>query len=426
VSARLEWTDKRHALAAMAQVYGGTNNSKVVEAGRPEDFEALAIVEGTLTLDALRARLTARHLARDTATGTDVLRVPLIISDGATLRLQSGEALWLSNADGAFIVNFGKLEVFGGEIAAVEATREVVSVFAPFVTSVGSGTVHLSGATIRDLGFGYTAKFAGFSILSHPAMTADGRNLIQNSRIENLVSLVVSGVRRVDVHGNRFLDMRRNPLLVSGAPDAIISGNLFSGQTPTNAIRVANNSDRTELRQNVVLEGARTGLLVSSGSDNVVISRNLIWRRNGGGIKLYNVRCGSVDGNVILDDKQKGVEVRSSEDSVVSRNRIIGNANAGVWVSALPDGNVTYVLDNLIRENGSGLSTASAGDIALSGNDLSNQFPRFLDGDITQQFRAIIDDMSGRRPILLNSGGVSDARRLAPENCTLRVSGSGR
>lgn len=417
--ARLEWIDKRIALATMSQVYGGEDTRDVMAAGREGDTEALRVSSGILTLDHLRARLTQRHLGRDVETGADVLRIPLVIGEGATLRLTEGERLLLGLEDGVFVVNLGRLEIFGAEVSADREHSDDLATFSPFIATVGSGTVHLAGATLRYLGFGYTAKFAGFSILAHPAMVPDGRNLIENSRFDDLVTVALVGIGHAEVRGNRFFDMRRNPLLVSRAPGAVIRGNLFSGDSPTNAIRVANGSDGVRLEQNVVLEGARAGLLVSSGSDHVTVSRNVIWRRNGGGVKLDEVRCGVVSSNVILDDKQKGVEIRSSKDALVDRNRIIGNANAGVWVSAQEPTDVTYVLGNLLRENGSGLSAASGGDLALEGNDLSDQFPRFLDGDITHQFRAIIADLRGEIPILLNSGGVRTASRPSRETCEL-------
>lgn len=420
LDAELGWTDKRFPLAAMAQVYGGEDNRDVMAAGRANETEALEVTQGVLTLDQLRARLTPRHLGRDIALGVDVLRVPLVIGKDATFRLGPGERLLLAREDGAFLVNHGRLDVEGGEISATSrAEEDAENEFVPFIASVGSGTVHITGGTFRNLGFGFTAKFSGFSVVAHPTMRPGERNVVENSRFDNLVTVALVGVRHAELRGNRFFDMRRNPLLVSRSPDAVVEGNLFSGPSPTNAVRVANGSDGARLIRNVVLEGSRAGLLVSSGSDNVVVSRNLIWRRNGGGIKLHNVACGQIEANLILDDKQKGVEIRGSRDAQVRRNRIIGNANAGVWVSAIEPGNTTYVIDNLLRENGSGFSAAAGGDIALKGNDLSDQFPRFLDGDITHQFRAIVADLRGEKPILLDSGGVRAASRLTPERCDL-------
>ena len=322
-----------------------------------------------------------------------------------------------SRRDGAFIANFGRLEIFGAEISAIREADDSIGDFIPFIVSVGSGSAHLSGATLKGLGFGNTAKFAGFSVVAYPTMRPAQRTVIENTRFDDLVTVAMVGVVNAELRDNRFFDMRRNPLLLSRSQNALVSGNLFSGTSPTNAVRVWNGSDGAKLVGNIVLEGTQAGLVVGSGSDHVAVSGNLIWRRNGGGVKLHNVSCGSVQNNIILDDKQKGVEVRSSTNALVNGNTIVGNRNAGVWISGQTKASVTYVTDNLLRENGSGLASANGAGIALRGNDFSNQFPRLLDGDITQQFRVIVADLRGRAPVLLGSSGAQPTDDLMPRDC---------
>ncbi|WP_347311235.1 right-handed parallel beta-helix repeat-containing protein [Defluviimonas sp. SAOS-178_SWC] len=417
--ATIGWTDSRFAVAALSQVYGGQNNLAVFQASSGNGTDAIHIDSGVVTLRQLRGQMTNRYVGRDIDTGADLLRIPLIIGEKATLRLTPGETLMLSRRDGAFIVSFGRIEAYGAEISATAEPSEANKDFSPFIASVGSGSVHLSGATLKYLGFGNTEKFSGLSIVAYPTMRPANRTVIENTRFEDMVTLALVGVTDAELHDNRFFDMRRNPLLLSHAPHSIVAGNLFSGSSPTNAIRVSNGSGGTEVTGNIILEGSRAGMLISSGSDNVSVTGNLIWRRNGGGVKLLDVTCGRVERNVILDDKQKGVEVRNSRDAFVHANKIIGNKNAGVWVSGQTKGEVTYITDNLLRENGSGLTTAAGAAIALKGNDLSNQFPRLLDGDVTQQFRSIIADLRGQTPILLDAGGASPTDILAPTECAL-------
>lgn len=417
--ATIGWTDSRYALATLSQVHGGEDTLAVVQASGVNGTDAIRITSGVVTLDQLRGRMTNRFVGRDIETGADLLRIPLVIGEDATLRLGPGDALMLSRSDGAFIVSYGRIEVHGAEISATAEPSAANTEYVPFIASVGSGSVHLSNATLKHLGFGNTEKFSGLSIVGYPTMRPAKRSVIENTRFEDMVTLAVVGVTDAELQGNRFFDMRRNPLLLSHSPNARVAGNLFTGSSPTNAIRVSNGSGGTEIAGNVILEGSRAGLLISSGSDNVSVTGNLIWRRNGGGVKLQGVTCGRVERNLILDDRQKGVEVRNSTDAVVHANTIVGNKNAGVWVSGQKAGEVTYITDNLLRENGSGLTTAAGAAITLKGNDLSNQFPRLIDGDITQQFRAVITDLRGERPILLDAGGARPTDRLAPAACAL-------
>ena len=417
-TANLGWTDFRTALAPMRQIYGAEND-KQIHLALGENTEALKIESGVATLDGLRQRLTHRHLTRDRETGADMLRVPLIIGPDATLRLGQEDRLTLNRTKGSFIINFGRLELYGAAITTTEKPNPNTDSFTPFITTVGGGSVHAVGAKITGLGFGHTAKFSGFSVMAYPTMRPAKRTVIQDSQFESLVTLSMVGVTAPELRGNRFYSMRRNSLLVSRSAHVLLVGNLFAGNSPTNAIRVTNGSSGAKLIGNIILEGSRTGFLVASGSDAVVVRDNLIWRRNGGGVKLLATNCAVVSGNLILDDKQKGIEVRSSKNAVVAANEIIGNRNAGVWVSAQEDNEITYVTNNLLRENGSGLSTAGGGALALSHNDMTNQFPRFLDGDLTHQFREVVNDLSGQIPILLSSLDVKPAKNLVPRNCSL-------
>ena len=417
-TAQLGWTDFRVALAPMRQIYGAEND-KQIHLALKDNPEALRIENGVATLSGLRQHLTHRHLTRDRKSGGSLLQVPLIVGPDATLRLGPEDRLVLNRSKGSFIINFGRLELYGAKVSATETPNRHSDSFVPFITSVGSGSVHAVGAELTGLGYGNTAKFSGFSVMAYPTMRPAGRTVIMDSQFDRLVTLSLVGVTAPELRGNRFYSMRRNSLLVSRSAHVLLAGNLFAGDSPTNAIRVTNGSAGAKLIGNIILEGSRAGFLVASGSDGVVVRDNLIWRRNGGGVKLLSTNCATVSGNLILDDKQKGVEVRSSQNAFVVANDIIGNRNAGVWVSAQGEGEVTYVTDNLLRENGSGLSTAGGGALALSRNDMTNQFPRFLDGDLTHQFREIINDLSGQNPILLSSAEVKPAKLLVPRNCAL-------
>ena len=417
--AQFGWGDLRIALMPMRQIYGGRNDKQVLLA-RKNNFEALEIKSGTATLAQLLEILTNRHLGFDVAHNAHTLRVPIVVAPGATLRLGPNDVLQLSRSDGAFIINFGRLEFFGAKVAATNAANKYSDSFRPFIANVGSGSAHLSGARLSNLGFGGTAKFSGFSVLAYPTMQPSQRTVVENTQFDQLVTLSLVGAAAAELTANRFYSMQRNSILVSRSAQVRLISNLFAGNSPTNAVRISNGSDGAKLIGNIILEGSRAGLLVASGSDHVEIRDNLIWRRNGGGVKVNDTSCARIEANLILDDKQKGVEVRNSHSALVHRNEIIGNRNAGVWVSAQTPTEVTYVTENRLRENGSGLSTASGGEIVLSRNDLSNQFPRFLDGDITHQYRTVIDDLMGANAIYLSAANTRPANQLWPRECEQR------
>ncbi|MEM9970530.1 MAG: right-handed parallel beta-helix repeat-containing protein, partial [Pseudomonadota bacterium] len=413
--ATLGWIDSRLALAPIHHVYGADGAGPIRSAMGDYGTEAVLITGGVATLKQLRDGLTNRQWRYDLAEDRHTLRVPLVVGEDATLRLTDGEYLALSRKDGAFILGLGKLEIVGARVHGTEEESPRHHRFRPFVTALGGA--YIADAWFADLGYGFSVKYSGLSLISHPTFGQTERTVVRNSRFDRLVTLSVVGIASPEIEGNRFFSMARNALLVSRSANARVSGNLFSGPSPTNAVRVLHGSDGARLTGNVVLEGARAGLLVSDGSDDARMRGNLIWRRDGGGLKLSGVRCGVVERNLVLDDKQKGVEVRDSRDAVVRDNHIIGNRNAGVWLSAMAPDAVTVVEDNVIRENGSGLATAQGGEVALNGNDLTDQYPRFLDGELTHQFRALMGNLNGGTPLVMSALGTREATVAHPANC---------
>ncbi len=414
--ARLGWMDSRLALAPLHHIYGAKGAGPVMDALQEYGREAVVIEDGVATLEQLRALLTNRQVSYDLHRDTHTLRVPLVIGENATLRLSDDDRLALSRKDGAFIVGMGRFEAIGAKVWGTEDESPAHDGFRPFVTLLGGA--HIEGAWFADLGFGSSVKYSGVSILSHPTLGVTGRSIVHNSRFDQLVTVSVVGLSSPEIERNRFFNMARNALLISRSAHASVAGNIFYGPSPTNAVRIMHGSDHARVEGNVVLEGARAGFLVSGGSDNALVQANLIWRRNGGGIKLSEVDCGVVADNLILDDKQKGIEIRESASSVIRGNNIIGNRNAGIWISSVSSGNITHVASNLIRENGSGVSTAQGGEIALAGNDFSNQYPRFLDGEITHEFRVIAGDLRGETPIVISAFGTKQKTVSSEDGCT--------
>jgi nitrous oxidase accessory protein NosD len=248
-------------------------------------------------------------------------------------------------------------------------------------------------------------------------MPSQGITRIVRSRFESVVSLVIAGSDGAWLSDNRFHNVRDNALRLSRAPDAVVSGNLFSGTAPTNAIRLLDRSDDVRLTGNVLLGGRRAGILVASGSDGAVLAGNVIWARAGGAIKFLRAACGRAERNIVLDGAQKGIEVRASPGTAVRGNLIGGNHSSAIWISDQPQDALTRVEGNIIAGNGAGLATATAARIRLARNDFSAQLPRLVQGDILAQNRTLLADLAGATPIILTSAAATPARTPVATGC---------
>lgn len=404
----------RLALTMLAQAYGAEDNGAVLGAQTSPELEALVIRKGNLTLADLRMALRENRVQRIAAGGPLTLTVPLVIGAGASLNLQPGDAIELSRTDGAFIVNFGHLQVQGGSISSVGAPNPRIPSFMPFVTTADGGSIHLRDARLRDLGFGETMKFSGVSVMGSVLRIAAQPSVIEDSRFDNLLSVSVSSSHGFTLRGNRFRDMRGAAVVVSQARDAQILSNLFSGRMPTNAIRVENGSAKGNIAGNVILDGERAGIVVRNDSNNARISDNIVWHRKGGGIAVLKSDCALINGNTVIHNSQKGIEIRSSEAARVEGNTLLSNHSAGLWVSAQPKGTQTRLTGNVLIANGSGIATAAGEKLLLEGNDFTGQFPQFLGGDLTVHANLIALNLDGQKELVLTAAGMTSADPAPP------------
>jgi mannuronan 5-epimerase len=395
----------RLALTMLTQAYGADDVSDVLDAQPSPNRSALVVRKGTATLADLRRLLRETRLQQVTETGPLTLTVPLVIWSGAAVHLEKGEVLHLSRPDGAFLMNFGLLQLDDVEIAGVGDTNVESPVYVPFVTTADGGVVQASGARFAGLGFGRTQKFSGVAIMQGTIRSPRQASWIEDSTFDSVMTVSISMARDVMLRGNHFSNMRGAALKVSRSIGARILLNIFSGRMRTNAIVVEDGSTDAVVAGNVVLGGKRSGIVVRADSTGATVAHNIVWHRIGGGIALISSDCGVVAGNMVIGNGQKGIEVRSSRDAAVTGNAILDNHSAGLWVSAQDVAAITFVRGNLLAENGAGVSAAGGAAILMEGNDFSRQFQQFLSGDLATQTTHMALDMRGKEAIVLTAGG---------------------
>lgn len=397
----VDTTNFRLMLATLSQTYTGQNAMAVVNAQGPRGPVAVSVRAGTVSLTDLQS-YAAAHGMPPLPDGT--MTVPVVIWPDATLRLSPGERMALSRDSGAFILSMGTLDVDGATIEVSGPRNSYTPSFVPFVTVTGGGSLNMNRATLRGLGFGQTAKFSGLSVAGSLLTQNKGNVVIRNSLFDGLQNLTIAGVSGARVSGNTFINARNNTLYLINSPGTLIEDNLFSGGSHTNSIRVDKGSHETQISKNILMSGQRVAILVTGSSDYVQVRENLIWKRQGAGVKFLKTRCGLAQNNVILDNRQKGVEVRKSDGTVVNANLISGNGNAGIWVSAQGANARTLLSANILSSNGSGVSAATGAEILMNGNDLSGQLPRLLDGDIARLTRNVVEDLRGATALRIKDG----------------------
>lgn len=404
----------RLAFTMLSQSHGDEENGTVLAAQTDPGRNALVLRSGEADLAALARLLRDTGLPGRAEGAALVLDVPLVIWPGATLRLRPGDDLRLSRTHGAFILNFGTLAADGAVIGITGDANVAVPRFRPFITSADSGELILRNATVSGLGFGETVKFSGVSVLRSLLRGAERPLVIENTRFTDVQSVTVQGDAGTRITGNQFRDARGPALVISRVARAEVTGNLFSGLMPTNAIRLEGGSADGTIAANVVLGGDRAAIVVRNDSPGALVTGNVVWDRAGGGIAVQNSACASVTGNLVIANDQKGIELRNAPGGSVTGNSVLSNASIAIWVSDQPAGTETRISDNVIAFNAAGLASAQGGTLLLQGNDMTRQYLQFVSGDLVPMSDRLARDIHGAAEIVLRTGTTDNAGAVAP------------
>lgn len=416
-TASAEIASFRLALTILSQTYTGQDNLDVERAQPGARTDALSFRGGRVTMADIRdgiARLAPEANGR-------AIRLPVVLWEDTHLVLTEDDHLEFSRADGAFLISMGRVEVDGARITVSGGPSPMSPDFVPFFTVTGGGALVMQNAHLEGLGFGKTEKFSGLSVAANPLMPRLGPTRIEDTYFEDIETLVISGVPGAVLRNSAFHRTRSSALWFQAAPDGVIEGNLFYGASRTNSIRLLHGSSHLRVQGNMILQGDRAGIVVQGRSDHVALLDNVIWRRDGGAIKLSKTRCSTVRGNVILDSRQKGIEVRGSNGITVDNNSIWSSRNSGIWISAQPKDALTTVTGNSMMGNKAGLTMANGARVRLGGNDFRKQMPRILSGDVAQHSVAVVRDLQGKAPLLLSAAGSRPAPAAGAPMCRDKV-----
>lgn len=409
----------RLALTLLSQSHGDEDNGAVLEAQTDPGQNALVLRSGTADLATLAGMLRDTGLAGEGEGRSLTLKVPLVIWPGARLLLRDGDELLLSRTDGAFVLNLGTLTMEGGAIRGVGDPHQVIRRFRPFVTTADAGTFIVRRATFSALGFGETLKFSGVSVMRNLLRPNYRPSLIESSLFQDVLSLALQGDAGARITDNRLRDSRGAALIVSGAKGVRITGNLFNGAMPTNAIRVERGSAEGLIAANVVLGGERAGIVVRDQSHSPLITGNVVWHREGGGIAVQSSNCALVEGNLVIANTQKGIELRNAPGGRIEVNSVLSNESVALWVSNQPPGAESRLTGNIVAFNNAGFASAQGGTLVLQGNDITRQYLQFVSGDLAAMDVSLAADLRGTGEVVIKTGAVANPETEEPAvECT--------
>lgn len=411
--ATLELIDLRLVMIQIAQVTGANGQLQVLRAQPEGRLKALSLRGGAMGLDTLLTR--AGQLAPG-AVNERKLSLPLAIQRDAELTLTDEEALWLDRAGGAFMVNFGRFETRGGVVLGTDDTNEGSAEFRPFLVTAGAGVFDAQETLFEGLGFGRNPAFAGVAVVSGGLYRAGEPSRLLSAQLRNVGSAHFGGVEAPEITDTLFADMRGTALDLRATRAARVSRNRFVDIAEGDAIELRDNATGTLIVGNQVFRAGKNGLHVLGASHGTLMRDNLVWQAGDSALSVDHADCALVYGLAALASGRRGVSLKLTRGSEMQDSIVVGSGSAGLFVGGQPSDTELRLSANRLAGNRIGLMTAGPGTLQLSGNDFSQQFPRFLKGDLQNEVTRLIGDLHGDSPMTLTAGGGAD-EYLPPLDC---------
>ncbi|RVT82572.1 hypothetical protein DXV76_15115 [Rhodobacteraceae bacterium CCMM004] len=404
-------TDLRVALFRVARPELAADHAMLLRAQGPRGATALAVTSGIAPVSALLAAARAEFPGW---VGPQGLRVAVVVAPGATLTLRPGERLQLDRTAGAFVLNFGTLDLSGGTVAGTGEPNPAAAAFAPFVLTAGQGVLRARGVHFADLGFGDRPIFGGVAVVANSLFGQALSSFLYDSTLLRVGSVLFSGAGIVDVTGNRFVDPRQTALILESTDGARIVDNLFFGGTGGDAIQLRDRATGTRIAGAEILRPKKSGVVLEAGSHRTTLRDVAIWRPGHKGIDVDRSECLSMAGLRVLGARRAAVVLAGSRGTTLADSMLVGAQDAGLWISDLPEDAVTSVTGTRFGLNRVGIETAAPGAVALRGNDFRDQFPRFLGGDVQPLTPRLLSDLMNAAPLVLAAGGTIRPLAQAP------------
>ena len=389
-------SNARLALIQFAIATGDSTATALMGASGDSPLNAIYLQAGIATLSQVAAELAGTETpdALTTQGKTTTAHLPIVVLPGAKLTIGEFETLVLDRAAGAFVLSLGQVSVTGATVESAGSSNSVIERFRPFLAGIGQQSLILNDSVFEGLGFGEGVYNAGISLSGRGLLSGGEAAPIVGNLFRDIRGVALSGLDKPWIENNTFTDSRGIPLALSGGEGGHVSRNLFRGTGGAYALHVSDTSglkisDNTFDRggkavriddfargilfaQNFATGFGGTAVTVAEDAGCVRLSHNVIADNDGGGVLAQDVGTLVLDGNVLADNRGVGISI----------------AHQGVGASAL-------LIGNTLQGNGTGIRGVALKELRLARNDLSDQMPRLLSGDLDQLTPVYLHESAG-------------------------------
>ncbi|MDB5665878.1 right-handed parallel beta-helix repeat-containing protein, partial [Cypionkella sp.] len=353
--------------------------------------DGIFLSAGVITLQDLAAIAQQQGIAGITLNdGVVTLTKPLVIWLGAALVIRPGDVLEMHAADGAFLLNFGQLDLRGATLRSDVAVTAPESQYRPFVLTSGSGQVYAESNQFYGLGMAGMGPFAGFVVSTQGLFASTTVSMLHANRFEDLGGVAMIGTKGAQITQNAFLASRGSALTLSQLVEGAALGNTIYATKAGPGLRVTARSQDMLIAGNLVLSGQGNGVQLDGGITGITLRGNAVLDNAETGLAAKSAECLSVQSNVIAANGAAGLRLSKTGYAQIIGNAVVANEGSAIAVGGQLSKARLDLSGNLMAQNQIGLSGAQLTRVTMRGNDLTAQLPRLFDGEFAQHQAAFL------------------------------------
>lgn len=309
--------------------------------------QAIVISEGKVTLNDIYESLKDDRYLQQVSEGKFLLRLPLVIENGAALVMDATDLveLRLSQERGAFISVAGDLFARGIQITgwsedkARPAYFEKANIFRPFLVVWGGAGVYMMRANVANLGYSYSKSY-GLSLSKFTVAAAKHitkplhppTGWILESTFEDLYF----GFYCYEAKGVVLLNNVYKNNIVYGidphdrSEELIIAGNEVYGTKKKHGIIASREVNNSWIINNKSHHNHLSGIVLDRACEHNLIAGNEVYENGADGVTFYESSHNVIWNNHIYANRHHGVRIRNSLAVAVHDNEIMANGRVGL------------------------------------------------------------------------------------------------
>lgn len=380
---------------------------------------AIYLQSGNATLDTLAAAISATEHPTALVRNGDrfFASMPVVVLQGATLTMAEGDRLILGRAEGSYLLSLGRVEMEKAQVEAGPGRHPDFEGFRPFIAGLGQDSVVINDSTLTGLGYGPWLYSAGLFVSGRGILSVGSAHSMSGNQFIDLTGVVLSRLDGVDIRNTLVDTPRGTGFALRGIDRGIVEDLLVTNSRGSHALHISA-AQGLSLQQISLENGQGKGLRIDDDSTGLSFNNMTIAGFDGSGATIgQGADCLMFEQTNITDNDGAGLAMRAAGTAILSHTLIARNDGPGLLIENQRKDTLVLVTDSTFSNNRMGLRAAGVTALRLHANDLSDQRPRLLSGDLNTMTPAYLEASArgGAGDLFVRDVRLVDAEPIGPD-----------